>query len=96
MLQDDGFIAKILQEAGAKDLAVGTPLAILVEDSDHIPQFADYSPSGSSTKTEEAAPPAGELLCTEDPPFTVFLSKVAPARPDTERAELESGRLSSL
>lgn len=29
-LQDDGFVAKILVEAGTKDIKVGTPLAILV------------------------------------------------------------------
>lgn len=29
-LQDDGFLAKILVAAGAKDVKVGTPLAVLV------------------------------------------------------------------
>lgn len=30
MCQEDGFLAKILVEAGIKDVAVGTPLAVVV------------------------------------------------------------------
>ena len=30
MCQEDGFLAKILVEAGTKDVAVGTPLAVVV------------------------------------------------------------------
>ena len=30
--QDDGFIAKLLVEDGAKDLAVGDPVLVFVED----------------------------------------------------------------
>lgn len=36
-MQDDGFIAKILVEAGTKDIKVGTPLAIMV--GKYIPYF---------------------------------------------------------
>ena len=58
LLQDDGFIAKLLQEAGAKDLAVGTPLAILVEEADAIQQFADYTASAGGGSAKEEAPTA--------------------------------------
>ena len=43
-MQDDGYIAKILVEAGTKDIKVGTALAILVgeawglEKSPHFPR----------------------------------------------------------
>jgi len=30
--QDDGFVAKILAEEGAKDIAVGSPVIVIVED----------------------------------------------------------------
>ena len=30
--QDDGFIAKLLVEDGAKDISVGTPVLVFVED----------------------------------------------------------------
>ena len=33
--QDDGFIAKLLVEDGAKDISVGTPVLVFVEDEVH-------------------------------------------------------------
>lgn len=30
--QDDGYIAKLLVPEGAKDIAVGSPVAVFVED----------------------------------------------------------------
>lgn len=30
--QDDGYIAKLLLPEGAKDIAVGSPVAVFVED----------------------------------------------------------------
>jgi pyruvate dehydrogenase E2 component (dihydrolipoamide acetyltransferase) len=35
--QDDGFVAKILAEEGAKDIAVGSPVIVIVEDQVLIP-----------------------------------------------------------
>ena len=61
-MQDDGFIAKLLQESGAKDLAVGTPLAILVEEQEAVAQFSDYTPSGGDRQQEQASPPG--VPCT--------------------------------
>ena len=33
--QDDGFIAKLLVEDGAKDISVGEPVLVFVEDEVH-------------------------------------------------------------
>ena len=48
MLQDDGFIAKILVKEGEKDISVGTPLLVMVEDEESVASFSDYSASGSA------------------------------------------------
>eukprot|EP00897_Mesotaenium_endlicherianum_P009739 jgi/Mesen1/8794/ME000528S08182 len=59
---EDGYIARILHGDGAKDLPVGTPIAILVESKDDIEKFADYTPGEASAppspkaKEPEAAP----------------------------------------
>lgn len=50
-MQDEGYIAKILYEEGTKDIPVGTPICILVEDKEDLDGFKDY-------KGEEAAPAA--------------------------------------
>lgn len=55
--QDDGFIAKLLVESGAKDIAVGTPLLVLVEDEADVGKFGDYSHAdgGGQGAEKEAA-----------------------------------------
>ncbi|KAG5355977.1 Dihydrolipoyllysine-residue acetyltransferase component of pyruvate dehydrogenase complex [Yarrowia sp. B02] len=41
--QDDGYLAKILLEAGAKDIAVGTPIGVYVEDEADVAAFKDFT-----------------------------------------------------
>ena len=60
-MQDEGYIAKTMFGDGAKDIPLGTPLAILVDDEMDIPAFKDYVPdSVSTTETKEAAPATPE------------------------------------
>lgn len=42
-MQEEGFIAKILYPAGAKDIELGKTVAILVENKEDIAAFANYS-----------------------------------------------------
>ena len=37
--QDDGFVAKILAQEGAKDIAVGSPVLVIVEEEVCPPPF---------------------------------------------------------
>lgn len=56
---EEGYIAKILFEAGTKDIPLGTPVAILVDNEADIAAFADYTPeSGESAPAKEAEPVA--------------------------------------
>ena len=43
-MQEEGYIAKILFEAGAKDVPLGAPVAILVDNKEDVAAFANYSP----------------------------------------------------
>ncbi|KAJ3274498.1 pyruvate dehydrogenase complex dihydrolipoamide acetyltransferase component (E2) [Terramyces sp. JEL0728] len=55
--QDEGFIAKIFVDAGAKDINVNVPICVLVEDKADIEKFANFTPSSGATpaaKKEEA------------------------------------------
>ncbi|KAI0242542.1 pyruvate dehydrogenase complex dihydrolipoamide acetyltransferase component (E2), partial [Massospora cicadina] len=70
--QEDGYIAKILVEAGAKDVKVNQPLAILVENKEDVEKFAGYTiedalstgnaapQEESSTKGDEPSTPTPE------------------------------------
>lgn len=58
--QDDGFIAKILLQDGAKDIPVGTAAMIFVEEEGDIAAFKDYTAEdakeGGAPKQQPAKP----------------------------------------
>jgi pyruvate dehydrogenase E2 component (dihydrolipoamide acetyltransferase) len=56
--QDDGFIAKILAQAGSDDLVVGHPVMITVEDEGDVAAFANYKVEASAEAAEAPAAPA--------------------------------------
>ncbi|KAL3907324.1 MAG: hypothetical protein SGARI_003591 [Bacillariaceae sp.] len=60
--QDDGFIAKILVDAGGgEDIVVGTPIMVTVEEQDDIAAFADF------VVEEEAPAPAPVEAAAPEP-----------------------------
>ena len=65
-LQDDGFIARILVKEGEKDISVGTPLLVMVEDEGSVAAFSDYTASGSaSAATKSVASPEESSAASE-------------------------------
>lgn len=64
--QEEGFLAKILLPTGAKDIPVGTPVALVVEDEGDLAAFKDYTPS-SEGGAKEAAPAAPSTPKAEEP-----------------------------
>jgi len=52
---DEGFLAKILVAEGTKDVPLGTPLCVIVENQDDVKAFADYTASVGASA--EATPP---------------------------------------
>ncbi|KAK9814941.1 hypothetical protein WJX73_002559 [Symbiochloris irregularis] len=80
--QDDGFIAKLLQEDGARDLAVGTPLAVLVEEEESVSAFADYRPSSSGG--QESQREQQQQQDQAQPSTTGSEAKQEPAKPKVQ------------
>ncbi|GMM36264.1 dihydrolipoyllysine-residue acetyltransferase [Saccharomycopsis crataegensis] len=61
--QEEGYLAKVLVEDGTKDLPVGTPIGVYVENADDVAAFADFTaadagaaPAAAPAAKEEAAP----------------------------------------
>ncbi|KAJ9523020.1 hypothetical protein QJQ45_023811, partial [Haematococcus lacustris] len=59
--QEDGVLAKILMPDGSKDVPVGAPVAVIVEDATSVPQFADFTagqpvPQAGAASSAPAAP----------------------------------------
>lgn len=81
-VQDEGYIAKILFPENTKDIPLGTPLAILVEDEDDIPAFADFVADASSApaSTPAAEPTPEPVASTPAASTPAAASKGAPAK----------------
>ena len=55
-MQEEGYVAKILFPEGTKDVPLGEPVAILVDDPEDVAAFADWAPSSAGNSVAEAAP----------------------------------------
>lgn len=55
--QDEGVLAKIVVPAGARDVPIGTPVAIVVDEASDVAAFAGYE-AGSAASSPAAAAPA--------------------------------------
>ncbi len=71
--QDEGFVAKLLVPGGASNVAINTPVLVIVEDPALIPQFKDYGAAA-------AAPAAAPAAAAPAP----AAAAAAPARPGVQ------------
>eukprot|EP00124_Ichthyophonus_hoferi_P004800 Ihof_evm2s581 gene=Ihof_evmTU2s581 len=71
---EDGYLAKILLAAGSKDIPVGKPLYVVVEDKDDVAAFAAYqsedapaAPASTSTTPASTTSTAPQIEKAESP-----------------------------
>lgn len=57
---EEGYLAKILMPAGSQNVAVGTPVAVLCEDSESVAAFANYSPSSAALASSSESSASSE------------------------------------
>lgn len=85
--QEEGFLAKILIEAGAKDIPVGKPIGVYVEEEGDVAAFADFTVEDAGAPAAAApaapAPPKEEAAPKEE-------TKAAPATPTTAATPAKS------
>lgn len=68
--QDDGFIAKIILDAGGDDIPVGTPIMVTVEEAEDVNAFADFvveSAPAAAAEPEPTPEPTPEPVVAEAP-----------------------------
>ncbi|KAH0561929.1 Component of pyruvate dehydrogenase complex, mitochondrial [Trichoglossum hirsutum] len=66
--QEEGVLAKILKEAGEKDVAVGNPIAILVEEGVDIAPFESFTLEDAGGEKAAPSPAKEEASDTSEPP----------------------------
>ncbi|KAG6016243.1 Component of pyruvate dehydrogenase complex, mitochondrial [Claviceps lovelessii] len=81
--QEEGVLAKILKESGAKDIAVGSPIAILVEEGTDIAAFDKFTleDAGGDAKS---AQPKEEKSESQSAPSSSSSSSSSTAQSSTE------------
>ncbi|KAI9353072.1 2-oxoacid dehydrogenases acyltransferase-domain-containing protein [Zopfochytrium polystomum] len=76
--QEEGFLARVFLDAGAKDVPVGTPLCILVENKEDVEAFGDFTLGSAPVPTSEASGPT-ETPQAASSPTTVTPPAAVPA-----------------
>jgi len=65
---EEGYLAKIILEAGSKDIPIGKLLCIIVENQEDVAKFKDYVDDGSSSSAPAASAPTPAAAPAPPPP----------------------------
>ncbi|KAK9827713.1 hypothetical protein WJX81_003489 [Elliptochloris bilobata] len=94
--QDDGYVAALLVKDGAKDIAVGSPVLVFVEDQDAVDAFKGYTledaKGGAPKNDAKPAKPAPAEKPKKEEPQPSQPAKPAPAAP-AQGAPAKGGRV---
>ncbi|KAI8345830.1 2-oxoacid dehydrogenases acyltransferase-domain-containing protein [Mortierella sp. GBAus27b] len=84
--QEEGFLAKILADAGSKEVNINQPIAIMVENKEDIEKFADFTAADAGASGAAAPAPAKEAPKEEAPKQAEAPKAAAPKQADTTKA----------
>ncbi|OAA46154.1 dihydrolipoamide acetyltransferase component [Metarhizium rileyi] len=82
--QEEGVIAKLLKESGEKDVPVGSPIAILVEEGTDISAFEKFTLEDAGGNAQPAQPKQEEKSEPEAAPSSI---PTTPAEPEQYSSE---------
>lgn len=98
--QDDGYLAKVLIEEGGKDIPVGKPIGVYVEDEGDVAAFADFTaedagaaPVKGDPAKEEATPAKEE---SKEAAPTPAPSSAAPTKSDSPDTRIKASPIAKL
>ncbi|ORY18532.1 dihydrolipoamide acetyltransferase [Clohesyomyces aquaticus] len=95
--QEEGVIAKLLKESGEKDVAVGSPIAVMVEEGEDVSAFESFSvEDAGGDKASPTPSKEGDASESSEPPSSS--SGTAPpaketAGPEAQESESSGARL---
>ena len=97
---EEGYLAKIILEAGSKDIPIGKLLCIIVENQEDVAKFKDYVDDGSSSSapaasapTPAAAPAPPPPAAAAPPPAPAAVAAAAPPPAARPAAPAAGGRV---
>ena len=88
-MQEEGFVAKLLYEENAKDVPLGSPVAIIVENKEDIAAFANYDAGSAGGGAPAQAAPTPQPAAA-----TPAAAAASPATSYPDHIKLEMPNLS--
>lgn len=82
--QEEGFLAKILVDAGAQDVPVGKPIAVYVEESGDVSAFEGFTAADAGGDAPAAAPKEEEAPKEEKADKAEPKKEAAPAKTESK------------
>ncbi|KAI9807414.1 MAG: pyruvate dehydrogenase complex dihydrolipoamide acetyltransferase component (E2) [Piccolia ochrophora] len=98
--QDEGVLAKILKDSGEKDVAIGNPIAVMVEEGEDIAPFESFTLEDAGGEKAPAQPSKEEAAESSEPSDTGSGTSPPPpkeepksSKPAAQESESSGGRL---
>jgi len=88
--QEEGVLAKILKESGEKDIAVGNPIAVMIEEGADASAFESFTLEDAGGE-KKAAPPPKEEASESSEPADSSSSSAPPPKSEPAPEPEESG-----
>ncbi|KAJ5263896.1 Dihydrolipoyllysine-residue acetyltransferase component of pyruvate dehydrogenase complex [Penicillium angulare] len=87
--QDEGVLAKVLKETGEKDVAVGSPIAVLVEEGADVTPFESFTLADAGGDAAAPAAEKKEEPKSAEPSAPAPASEPAAIEPETSGDKLQ-------
>ncbi|KAI4145639.1 MAG: hypothetical protein LQ341_002318 [Variospora aurantia] len=100
--QEDGVLAKVLKDSGEKDVAVGNPIAVMVEEGTDVAAFESFTLDDAGGEKAPPAKESGEEAAessepadsgSQTSPSTLPKSEPKESAPESQGSESSGGRL---
>ncbi|KAI9756554.1 MAG: Glutaminyl-tRNA synthetase [Chaenotheca gracillima] len=88
--QEEGVLAKILKEAGEKDVAVGNPIAVMIEEGGDVAPFESFTLEDAGGEKAPKEAPKEEASQSSEPADTGSKTAPPPSEPSSQPASQES------
>lgn len=91
--QEEGYLAKIILETGTKDVLVGKPIAVYVDEESDVSAFAEFTAEDAADADQSAAEAAvPQDVETKSAPTPAPEPTPAPAKPAADSTEKKSSK----
>jgi len=91
--QEEGVLAKILKESGEKDVPVGNPIAVMVEEGEDISAFESFTIEDAGGQKEAPAPPKDKSSESSQPSSEASTTPTSEPASTPEETGTSGGKL---